>query len=507
MPSSSRQLDLSVNGSAINVDDDGLSLLELLRDRVGVRSVKDGCSPQGQCGCCTVLVDGQPRVSCVTPARRVQGRAITTVEGLEDAERWADAFCATGASQCGFCTPGIIVRLSALRAKKGPLDDDMVTGALKAHLCRCTGWQTIVEAAVHLPGLDPDRDLTAASARADIEGRTTQVVGPEISMGAGGFTDDSAPADALVSVLGLDDEWVVADTLVAARSASGKVQGRRTTQQTGPPVELPDGDYVITLQTSWVDPAYLETDASWANPGEAAVSPIINGGAFGAKLDSGVTRVAEALAAKHAGPVRVLASREDTARTGPKRPPLAAGIRSDGTGVIYVARTAGIAEAISAVASSLEVIEVDVAGPPTSVSIRGAGWVEAAVLLGAFEPGPMQSPDGATATATFDGSTIDVVVACGRPLDDVVLRSYCIGAAHMAYSWVTSESVSVDANGEVLDLTLRSFGVVRAVDMPHVNVVVESSEAEPVNGSDAVFAAVAGAVWRQRGHAAVWPTG
>src|SRR4051794_20562913 len=95
---------LQVNGRAVSVADDGASLLEVLRDRLGLSSVKDGCSPQGQCGCCTVLVDGQPRVSCVTPARRVDGRAITTIEGLAETDRraWGESFCAAGASQCGF---------------------------------------------------------------------------------------------------------------------------------------------------------------------------------------------------------------------------------------------------------------------------------------------------------------------------------------------------------------------------------------------------------------------
>src|SRR5437762_14309612 len=115
---------LLVNGHRVDVDERG-SLLDVLRGQLGLRSVKDGCSPQGQCGCCTVLVDGAPRVACVTPVRRVAGRAITTVDGLADSERraWADAFCATGASQCGFCTPGIIMRLAALKAK-GSTDVD-----------------------------------------------------------------------------------------------------------------------------------------------------------------------------------------------------------------------------------------------------------------------------------------------------------------------------------------------------------------------------------------------
>src|SRR5690606_31920562 len=116
------------------------SLLGVLRDHLGVRSPKDGCSPQGQCGCCTVLVDGQPRVACVTPARRVAGRSVTTVDGVTDADRWAAAFCATGASQCGFCTPGIVVRLASLAPGADP------ARALLAHLCRCTGWRPILEA-------------------------------------------------------------------------------------------------------------------------------------------------------------------------------------------------------------------------------------------------------------------------------------------------------------------------------------------------------------------------
>src|SRR3954462_14533319 len=94
-------ISFELDGRAVEVADDGASLLEVLRDRLSVRSPKDGCSPQGQCGCCTVLVDGAPRVACVPPPRRVAGRRITTVDGLHDEERrsWARAFVATGGSQ------------------------------------------------------------------------------------------------------------------------------------------------------------------------------------------------------------------------------------------------------------------------------------------------------------------------------------------------------------------------------------------------------------------------
>ena len=92
-------------------------------------------------------------------------------------------------------------------------------------------------------------------------------------------------------------------------------------------------------------------------------------------------------------------------------------------------------------------------------------------------------------------------------LDEVVVRSYCIGAVHMALGWVTSESLTVTPDGEVADLTVRSFGVLRAADMPKVEVVVGESQEDPRRVSDAVFAATAAAVWRLQGCPPVWPTG
>ena len=99
-------VEFTLNGTEVRVDDDGRPLLEVLREDLDVRSPKDGCSPQGQCGCCTVWIDGAPRVACVTTVSRVRGRVVTTLEGLPTAVIWADAFTAAGASQCGFCTPG-----------------------------------------------------------------------------------------------------------------------------------------------------------------------------------------------------------------------------------------------------------------------------------------------------------------------------------------------------------------------------------------------------------------
>ena len=504
---------LRVDGRDVEVEDGGDTLLDVLRDHLAVRAPKDGCSPQGQCGCCTVLVDGQPRVACVTPARRVVGRSVTTAAGLPDAERhaWADAFCATGGSQCGFCTPGIVMRLAGLRARGVALNDTAaVERALLAHLCRCTGWRTILEAWAAYGGDHPSRDLDAASRRATIEGGVPQRVGREVPLGEAGFADDTAPPDALVAVPDGSGGWAIGETLAEARAAAGKVQGRNTTAAVRHSLEVPPGQWDLTLRTTWVEPAYLETDASWCEPGGDPVSPLANGGAFGGKVLSPVTAAARALADKHGRPVRVLLSREDTVRLGPKRPPVAAGVRTDGTGVLRAVRTAGVADAVASVAPGLLVEEVDVAGPPTSTALRAAGWAEASVLLAGLAgeaPARVVSPSGAVASASVDEGGVHLRVSCGDALDDVVLRSYCVGAAHMALGWVRSEGLSVDDEGRPQDLTIRSFGILRATDMPPVEVEIEPADGPPVNGSDAVFAAVAAAAWIAGGRPQDWPIG
>ncbi len=551
------EIAFEVDGRAVSLVDDGASLLEALRDRLGIRSPKDGCSPQGQCGCCTVLVDGAPRVACVTPLGRVAGRRVTTVEGLADDERgsWAEAFAATGASQCGFCTPGIIVRLSALAARAARPDDDAaVERALAAHLCRCTGWRTILDAwhlmqgdgaptpasgreigAVSAPPSRPERgpeqgggagelrraqgrpsrDQAAAATRAAIEGGVAQAVGPHVALGEAGFADDTAPAGALVAVphASRPGEWALGETLAEARAAAGKIQGRRTTIDLRHPLEVPPGDWDLRLRTTWVEPAYLETDASWCVPGGVPTGPLANGGAFGGKTTSPVLTAARRLADEHGRPVRVLLSREDSVRLGPKRPPVAAGVRVDPSGslsgVLRVARTPGIAAAVGAVVPGLEVVEVDVAGPSTSAALRGAGWAEALVLVAAAQgafPVSVTTPSGATARAEVDDDGVHLRVGCGRILDEVVLRSYCMGAVHMALGWVRREGIAVDEAGQVHDLTIRSFGILRASEMPPVDVELIPSDASPVNGSDAVLVAVAAADWLRQGCPQDWPT-
>ena len=511
MPASAGDhITLTVDGRSVSAPAGDFSLLTLLREHLGIREVKDGCSPQGQCGACTVLVDGAARVACVTPARRVAGRRITTLAGLDPARRaaWADAFCATGASQCGFCTPGIILRLESL-ARRSPGADP--NRALAAHLCRCTGWQTILEAARAVEegtvAGGGSRDYAAAARRAAIEGGRSQVAGPHVACGEGGFADDSVPPDALVAVPAPGGGWALGETLAEARAAAGAPEGRRSTLRPAPPLEVPPGDWDCTLRTSWTEPGYLELDASWCVPGGQPADPLANGGAFGGKARSAAPAAARRLADETGRPVRVLYSRPDATRLGPKRPPVAGGANADGSGRLAVVRTPGIAEAIAAVAPGLEVIEVDVAGPPTSGDLRAAGVLEALALLagarGAADA--VQLPGGGMAGASVS-DVVSVEVDCGHPLDEVVLRSYCIGAAHMAYSLVTSEAIATDESGAVADLTVRSFGVVPASRMPPVEVRIAGSDAEPVNGSDAVFVAVAAATWLAKGCPPTWPT-
>jgi hypothetical protein len=362
-----------------------------------------------------------------------------------------------------------------------------------------------------------------ATRRAEIEGGVAQEVGPRIALGGGGFADDGAPGDALVAVPDGDGGWVVAETLQEARTAAGKVQGRNSTVAVGHPLELPPGPFALTLRTTFTEPAYLEPDASWCAPGGEPASPLANGGAFGGKLSSPVVEVARRLADEQGRTVRAVMAREDVVRMGAKRPPIAAGLRADGTGVVRVATTSGSGSledwvrVVASVAPGLVVEEVVVAGPPVAATLRGAGWAEATVLVNALraieerrtgpgQPVTVTSPEGARATAVIDlDGSVSVEVAAGEVLDEVVLRSYVVGAVHQALGWVRTEGVAVAADGTVLDLTIRSFGILSAREMPGVEVVVEEGRGPAVRASDAVFAAVATAAWSAAGFPPDWP--
>ena len=122
-------------------------LLDVLRDRIGSLGTKRGCD-MGTCGCCSVLIDGEPRLSCLTLAIEVDGTGITTVEGLADGHHLhpiQQTFAECGGRQCGFCTPGVLVVISALLSDNPQPDEAEIKGAIEGNLCRCTGFQQIVD--------------------------------------------------------------------------------------------------------------------------------------------------------------------------------------------------------------------------------------------------------------------------------------------------------------------------------------------------------------------------
>jgi carbon-monoxide dehydrogenase small subunit len=139
----------AVNGREVSVETDAETrLLDVLREDLHLTGTKEGCG-EGECGACTVLLDGLPVNSCLIPAPQVEGREVLTIEGLADGHRLHPvqaAFVEQGAVQCGFCTPGFVLSAYALlRSNSAPTDEEILT-ALEGNLCRCTGYGKIVSA-------------------------------------------------------------------------------------------------------------------------------------------------------------------------------------------------------------------------------------------------------------------------------------------------------------------------------------------------------------------------
>jgi aldehyde oxidoreductase len=198
-------------------------LLAALREELDITSPKDGCSPSGQCGCCTVLIDGKASVSCQISLEKAAGRSISTLEGFDasERERLAAAFAATGALQCGFCTPGILVRVKALIDKKGSaLTRDDAARYLGAHLCRCTGYSKILDAVeVLAAGRVPE-----TIAPGGIGSRGIKYESVELALGDRDYVDDIRVPGMLHGALRLADH-ARADVLridtAAARALPG----------------------------------------------------------------------------------------------------------------------------------------------------------------------------------------------------------------------------------------------------------------------------------------------
>ena len=179
----------TVNGTPVSVRSGHPHLLSALREELGVTSPKDGCSPSGQCGCCTVMIDGKAQVSCQYPVARAEGRTVTTLEGVDEAERrkYSDAFAACGGLQCGFCIPGIVMRAKAQVDKKGAdLKREDMARHLGAHLCRCTGYVKILDAIDAVAkGTPVDVSLPGG-----VGSRGLKYEAHELALGDRGYVDD-----------------------------------------------------------------------------------------------------------------------------------------------------------------------------------------------------------------------------------------------------------------------------------------------------------------------------
>ncbi|MFM8945571.1 MAG: molybdopterin cofactor-binding domain-containing protein, partial [Actinomycetota bacterium] len=216
---------LVVNGRSVSVRDDHPHLLAALREELDVTSPKDGCSPSGQCGCCTVMVDGKVVVSCQQPLQKVAGKSITTLEGVDQAERnkYAKAFAACGGLQCGFCIPGIVMRAKAQVDKKGSdLTKEDMSRHLGAHLCRCTGYVKILEA---IEAVAQDR-IPEPSIAGGVGASGAKYEATELALGDRGYVDDIRVPGMLHAALHLTAHSradVVAIDVSAAESAPGVV--------------------------------------------------------------------------------------------------------------------------------------------------------------------------------------------------------------------------------------------------------------------------------------------
>src|SRR4051812_3379397 len=139
----------TLNGKPVQSSNDpGRSLLSVLREDFGYLSLKNGCEPQASCGCCTLLIDGKPRLSCTMKPAQVAGKELVTLEGVAQETRkdLADCFVRCGGVQCGFCIPGMAMRgLSVVQNNPTPTRDE-IAFELRGHLCRCTGYVKIVDA-------------------------------------------------------------------------------------------------------------------------------------------------------------------------------------------------------------------------------------------------------------------------------------------------------------------------------------------------------------------------
>lgn len=301
----------TLNGEEITIAaDPKTSVLDVLRDSLGVLTMKAGCSPQGLCGCCTALIDGKPRLTCTLPVKSLAGKSVTTLEAVDPLVRdaLALAFTQEGGTQCGYCTPGIALSASVLLAP-GPSQnlnptDEELHRALAPHLCRCTGYTGILDslrlAACALRGECTIPDSPRPEAREQVLGDrpfVDDLVRPDMlhavlvwAPGPIGDVEVDLPQEALrlrSRVVDVGEPvavvWGETPALVKRRARDAKVRftpDGRSGEAAGGVVVAPaaagPGVHVeARVRMASTDPVYLEPEAVLAVPDTAGARPTI----------------------------------------------------------------------------------------------------------------------------------------------------------------------------------------------------------------------------------------
>lgn len=186
-------LEFTLNGRPVSVEArEDESLLDVLRERLELTSMKDGCAPEGSCGACTVIVDGKGVVSCAQRASRADGKQVTTMDGLSDRRRdeWAHSFWAAGASQCGFCSPGLVMKTEALLDKNPAPSREEIARGIAGNLCRCTGYVKIIDAIEHAAAARRGEPLPEVERSGRVGSRTGRYEGRELALGEKPYVND-----------------------------------------------------------------------------------------------------------------------------------------------------------------------------------------------------------------------------------------------------------------------------------------------------------------------------
>ena len=236
----------NLNGQLVTVADNHPHLLSALRDELNVLSPKDGCAPSGQCGCCTVLIDGKARVACQMSMERIESTSIITLEGIDEKEReqYSSAFAAHGALQCGFCIPGIVVRAKALVDKKGgEVSRNDLERHLGAHLCRCTGYTKILEAIESVAAKETPTEVPVGG----IGSCNRKYEAEELALGDRPYIDDLRPEGLLHGAVHLAS-YARADVLKIDTTKAEAIKG---VHQVFTAADVPGALRVGIIHTDW----------------------------------------------------------------------------------------------------------------------------------------------------------------------------------------------------------------------------------------------------------------